>query len=438
MNRDHAIVVGAGIAGLAASAALSRFFRKVTVFEKDSAESLADVRLGAVQGAHTHTMLRGGEAGLERLLPGIRDNFLAVGAVELDMGADYVGFDAGVRRAQRDLDMPVIMMSRPSYEAVLRTKVLELPNVSLTTAIKIESIDLSTAGSCIRINDNGKEIGVEADLVIDARGRGSPVLAELSKAGFGPVPEKTLGIKMCYVSGRFKQKAGHIGTRTAMLVRPEPPECRYGIVFPIEGGDWMITLGGRRDIVPPTDLEGFSAYARDLGVPDLFAFIEGAELVGKLARYRKQTAFWRAFDQMEGFPRGFIPVGDTITSINPTFGQGMTVSVLHALALNAALSEDTANMDEMLAHYWRGAMDASATAWSLAQSTDLQYDWVERERPENFEQAIAFSKGLKLLANQDLDVQRRVMEVFHVERLPSDLQSADIISGITRHLTGQA
>ena len=57
INNKHAVIVGAGMAGLLAAAALSDAFCKVTIVEKDSLPEFPQVRSGVAQGAHVHTLL---------------------------------------------------------------------------------------------------------------------------------------------------------------------------------------------------------------------------------------------------------------------------------------------------------------------------------------------------------------------------------------------
>src|SRR5215470_15559397 len=92
-----AVVIGAGMGGLAAAGALSEFFGRVIVLDRDKLPSEGVPRSGAPQGAHTHGLLIGGLRALQMLFPGIDEDFRAAGAVTIDAGRDvrweHPGFD---------------------------------------------------------------------------------------------------------------------------------------------------------------------------------------------------------------------------------------------------------------------------------------------------------------------------------------------------------
>ena len=60
----HAIVIGAGMGGLAAAAALAHSFRRVTVLERDTLRSDPLPRPGAPQSSQVHGLLGGGQRAL--------------------------------------------------------------------------------------------------------------------------------------------------------------------------------------------------------------------------------------------------------------------------------------------------------------------------------------------------------------------------------------
>src|SRR5688500_1065751 len=114
----QAIVVGAGMGGLSAAAALSKAFERVLVLDRDALPAAAAVRMGVGQGAHVHQLLKAGEESLERLLPGVTAAFYRAGAVEMRVGRDVKVYDFGGWMDECDAGFSITTMSRPAYEQI--------------------------------------------------------------------------------------------------------------------------------------------------------------------------------------------------------------------------------------------------------------------------------------------------------------------------------
>jgi len=84
----RAVIVGGGMAGLCAAAAVHQAFDEVVVLEKDPISAETTFRKGVPQGAHLHSLLVGAQLMLEKLFPGLRAELIAAGAVELCAGLD--------------------------------------------------------------------------------------------------------------------------------------------------------------------------------------------------------------------------------------------------------------------------------------------------------------------------------------------------------------
>ena len=61
----RAVVIGAGIGGLAAAKAIAPFFASVIVIDRDTLPEAAGPRIGTPQARHAHALLAGGERALE-------------------------------------------------------------------------------------------------------------------------------------------------------------------------------------------------------------------------------------------------------------------------------------------------------------------------------------------------------------------------------------
>jgi 2-polyprenyl-6-methoxyphenol hydroxylase-like FAD-dependent oxidoreductase len=84
----HAIVIGAGMGGLAAAKAVAAHFERVTVFDRDALPEAPAQRPGTPQARHTHGLLAGGHRALERVFPGIGEDLIEAGAVRIRVQRD--------------------------------------------------------------------------------------------------------------------------------------------------------------------------------------------------------------------------------------------------------------------------------------------------------------------------------------------------------------
>jgi 2-polyprenyl-6-methoxyphenol hydroxylase-like FAD-dependent oxidoreductase len=143
----RAVVVGAGIGGLAAARALSDRFETVIVLERDDLAAAAASRAGTPQDRHVHALLAGGLKALAELFPGIEDDLLRAGAVPLsssrDVRVERPGFDPF---PARDLGVTTYAASRPLIEFALRQQVERLPGTIFTARCRATELRASADG----------------------------------------------------------------------------------------------------------------------------------------------------------------------------------------------------------------------------------------------------------------------------------------------------
>ena len=386
---SKAVIVGAGIAGLAAAAAAAPFFEEVTILDKDALPDSPLPRKGVAQDLQVHILLKGGELALETLMPGTRTALLAAGAVEVRQTEDVSIWEHDAWHACRDLGHSQLMMSRPAYEHVLRRQVLALGNVTIQDRTPVEVLPLEGSG-----------------LTVIATGRGDQLLAGLD------VPTTTLGIEVTYTSARFTKPARYRGEGRFIACIPKPPDDRYGLVCPVEDDEWLITLCSRFDNKVPTDLEGFRAYAAALPISDIADRLRDAVPLGPLRSYRIANATWRHFERTNGLPPRVLPIGDCISSFNPTFGQGMSVAAGHALALRETLLAVGAdNLDSVAAAYLPRASAVTEQAWTMAAMADLEYPLTAGDRPAGFDKMVLGSEAMRRAAEKHPEVHLLRFEI---------------------------
>src|SRR6478609_4646399 len=134
-NGEHAVVIGASIAGLCAARVLSDFYDRVTVYERDELPTEAANRTAVPQGRHVHLLMARGAQELESHFPGLLDDMVAAGVPILENRPDCIHFGAaghvlGTHHRLRD-EFTAYVPSRPHLEWQIRRRVLDIPNVTL-------------------------------------------------------------------------------------------------------------------------------------------------------------------------------------------------------------------------------------------------------------------------------------------------------------------
>src|SRR5689334_19922181 len=186
---SSAIVLGASIGGLLAAKALSNHFSHVTIVERDVLPEYATIRKGVPQSAHAHGVLASGYRVMDEYFPGMMEELEALGARRGDVVGDFLWFQYGRWKLRHEAGLPGITVSRPCLETAVRSRIRGLPIVTfLETADGLKpAFDAAArrvSGLRLRHREGDAEEVLEADLVVDASGRGSQSPKWLAEWGF--------------------------------------------------------------------------------------------------------------------------------------------------------------------------------------------------------------------------------------------------------------
>ena len=144
------IVVGASVAGLLAARALADHVDDVVVVERERLDDAAVPRGHVPQGRHLHLLLSAGLDLLVGWFPGIDDELESLGAVRVDGTRAWV-HQSGGYRARGDWGRPVLSLTRPLLEQVVRRRVAALGTVTLRDGVVVERVEsASRAGDRCR------------------------------------------------------------------------------------------------------------------------------------------------------------------------------------------------------------------------------------------------------------------------------------------------
>ena len=270
----------------------------------------------------------------------------------------------------------------------------------------------------VRFEEGGAIQELAADLVVDASGHGAPTLALLRTTGL-PLPEETvIGIDVGYATGVFHIPGDAPADWKAVLTFGglSPTSARGALLWPIEGNRWILSLAGRHGDAPPADVDGFMAFARTLRTPTIYNAVKNARLDGEIVRYGFRDNVLRHFERLAVFPRGLIPIGDSICRFNPVHGQGMSVAAQEACLLRELLADRSPPGDPLqgLAKaFFEKIPMLIETPWNVA-TFDFMHPATRGQRPADFESRIKFAAAFMKLAADDPDFHRLTAEVTHL------------------------
>ena len=446
-RHGHALVVGGSIAGLLAARVLSDHFAQVTIVERDWFPDGPEFRAGVPQSRHVHGLLGRGQALMESLFPGLIAELTDAGAAMLAWPADLLqlGLAGWSRRFRTNLT--ALTLSRHLLEWTIRRRVAALERVRFVTATEVVGLLASPDRRTVRGVRLRRRVraapGVTAvpgneelaaDLVVDASGRDSRASRWLEALGYQAPRESRVDAFVGYATRLYRPPGSFAADWRAILMRGiAPRDPRIGLLVPIEGDRWLVTLGGYARAYPPTDDAGFLAFARSLRSRVLYDAISDADPLTPIYAYQRTGNLLRHYDGLARWPERFVVTGDAVCAFNPIYAQGMSVAALDAAALDACLRE-----------HWRGAPDRDlsgfarlfqqrlgkvvAGAWLMATGADLRFPTTEGKRPKPT--ARLFQKYIDrviAVATEDPHVFEAFMEVNNMLAPPTRLFRPDIL-----------
>lgn len=438
-NGSQAIVMGGSMAGLLAARALTDHFDRVTLIGRDRFPEGAQSRKGVPQGRHVHVLLAKGQEIVAQLFPDIIPALRASGAIAFDQAADTRWHHFGGFKDQRPSGVAGLSMSRPLLESEIRRRVLSLKNLTTIEECDVEGLvapddraRITGVGIQRRTAGAARET-LTADLIVDATGRGSQSPKWLEALGYKRPEESVIKIEVGYTSRTYRRKPGDLPGAKAIYALPHPPhERRMGGLFPIEGDRWLVTLGGWLGDHAPADEQGFLEFARSLPDPDIAHFLRQAEPLTDFVVHKFPSNLRRHYEKMARWPEGYLVVGDAMCSFNPIYGQGMTVSALAALTLDACLKEWRGDLSGLPQRYFRKVAKVIDVPWALAAGEDFRYREVAGARPVGIELVNWYVAQAHRAATRDGAVNRAFLQVMNMLEPPTLLFRPGIVLRVLR------
>ncbi|WP_328859353.1 FAD-dependent oxidoreductase [Streptomyces sp. NBC_00306] len=375
----RAVIIGGGMAGMLAAAALADHAEKVTVIERDQLPNSPIPRKGLPQARHVHVLYSGGARAFESLLPGVTERWLEAGARRIPLPTGLVSYTAqGWLRRWSEMQF-MIACTRDLLDLVVRDRVMDQhPHVTLLQEHEL----LRLNGTADRVTGvrvlgpDGQEAHHEADLVVDASGRGSRAPHWLTDLGIPTIEEAEVDSGLVYASRLYRAPAG---SESFPLVNVQsdpntPVPGQTATIEPVEGGRWLVTLSGTRGGEPTNNPDEFEKFARSIRHPVVGELISTTTPLDQTVTVTRSTVNRRRyFEKAKSWPDGFVVIGDAVATYNPLYGQGMSVAAQGLIKLRNEVRLQGLAAHGLARAAQRALAGPAAMAWELATSQDILY-----------------------------------------------------------------
>ncbi|WP_326551893.1 NAD(P)/FAD-dependent oxidoreductase [Micromonospora sp. NBC_01813] len=402
---DRALLLGGSMAALLTARVLADHYKEVVLVDRDELTGVAEPRRSVPQGRHAHGLLGKGQQIFERQFPGLQAEMRTAGVTPGDVNADIRWYFNGRRLKPGRSGLVSIPATRPVLEYHLRGRVQAIDAVRLRDRTDIIGLT-STAdgtritGARVRARDSDTEEVIEADLVVDATGRGSRTPAWLHELGYDRPEEDRVKIGLAYTTRHYRLNSDPLGSDIAIIpvATPAMPRGAFFYRLPGDGNRIELSLTGILGDHPPTDPDGFLEFVKSLPVRTVYEAIRDAEPIDDPVTHQFPASMRRRYDKLPRFPENYLVIGDAVCSFNPVYGQGMTAAALESLTLQRHLANGAV---PAAADYFRDIARDIAAPWDVSAASDLGYAGVEGRRTPRIRLVNAYLGRLQRAAVHD-------------------------------------
>jgi 2-polyprenyl-6-methoxyphenol hydroxylase-like FAD-dependent oxidoreductase len=380
-SNGHAVIIGGGIAGLLTAHAIAGHFERMTVLERfshiaESSSRAPPTRRGIPQSRCIHLLMASGAAAFDELVPGWQQELLAHGSHPFDACADAVlRFPAGPL-PRTSSGIIAYSCSRALFEKAIYRRLpdrVHLQENQKVVGLLFDPRDARVTGVQTVDRGVGDPTSLRADLVVDASGGGSVLfrwIAGLSSRLRSEVKKSVVDCGIRYVSRWFEMEpadmpdwhccsiAPGIGTAfcSAMMLRAE--ENRWAIVLLAPVSETL-----------PRDDTSFGKFIAEVGDRELQGAFSRAKPVSSILRYGPTSNCMKRFDLVAEWPQGLVAVGDSVCTLDPYFGLGMTLAARGAALLRKCLDRHGTSLSTL--NFQKKLAKLNLEPWRLATGREL-------------------------------------------------------------------
>lgn len=417
-----AIVVGGGPGGLLAAHALAGRGWQVTVLERSRYPAAGDAvpqpRRGAPQSHCLHMLMGAGAQAFDALVPHWRGALIDRGALPFDALKDAAMRIPTGWLPRTASGITMYACSRTLLEHVLCAELLRQRHARVIQSSHVKGLVIDK-GQVTGLRVGADEV-LKAELVIDASGTASRLAHWLADHSGPDVdrmwPETIVPSPWHYASRWFRIPAAQSPDWHCLTAAPQGKGMHAAMMLRAEADFWNVVLLSRDGAsIPDTD-EGFLAFTAPLAEGRFNKALQGAVPASPIHHYGRTTNRVRRMETIADWPKGLAALGDSVMTLDPYFGLGMTNAARGAVLLADHLDRAGPGAFEGAA-FQADLARLNKPAWRLATGRD------ETGRPlppddTGLVQAYA-------AAPDDPDLARAILEVQHLLRPANSLRKGE-------------
>lgn len=442
------VVVGGSAAGLVAALLLARQGHEVDVIDRDELEPAADVeaaaktalRPTAPQAVHTHQYQPLARRILREHLPDVYVALLDAGAAESPLSDRMPSTLPDHPPRPGDEELTALQARRSTFDWVLRTFAAKQPTLRLLGRTRVTGLlaDSGDPPNVLGVRTDRDEL--RADVVVDAAGRRSPVDRWLS-ALHTRASTAAAECGIAYYTRHFRLRTG--------ASRPAPGRLvliallPYFTVGATTADNDTLTVSlcplvEDRPLRALREPDVHEAVART--VPRLADWLEVAEPISDVhAMGGLRNTLRRLVVDDRPVAVGLHAVGDSVCTLNPTLGRGLSMAFQGAVDLTSALADHPTDRWAQ-AYAMDSALSAHIAPWYAEQAALDETRLTSIRRSLRGEAQPSLSKPganitpahLRVAAMVDPDLFRAFTSVLSMVRLPDEVYGDPAIAARVR------
>jgi 2-polyprenyl-6-methoxyphenol hydroxylase-like FAD-dependent oxidoreductase len=431
------VVVGAGVAGLAAALGFAGMDHEVIVVERDVAPPThsgdaafeAWDRRSVPQFKQAHGFSSRARALLTRYWPGVLDRLAADGINEANA---FKMLTPPEMHRPEDEAFTGFMARRAAFELAMRLEAdgvsgIEFVCPAVVSGLVVRDGSMPPVVQGVRLEDGREVVG---DLVIDAGGRRSPIPRWLASHGV-KIEETVQDCGVTYFTRYFRRRSEALMPLAAVFGARTSLDRLLVLGFTGDHETYAITCVAASWDEELHDLRHEWAWdAAVRALPPVAPWVElqqGSSITGVLTMTGHRNVRREFFRDEEPVVLGLLPVGDALCTTNPENGWGASMALTFAFAACDAVGTNVDDLTELARRYHTAIAAEADSVYAESASADRlrTYRWrglpvPETDREEE-ERQLLLEEGIRQGAMRDAVLGRALLRRVNLVGTPSDI-----------------